>query len=119
MTIQASKHFPIATKPKVTQADVDRGSIIRYFVKGISKATAVEVNVEQYNIFKRNPYYTVVKLPWVLKGNLFPSIVNGVPVLSIEEQNKKILDFYAKRMPELRRKLKNFLEYASPTINQP
>ena len=119
MTVRASKYFPIATKPKVTQADVDRGSIVRYFVKGISKINVVEINAEQYNIFKRNPYYTVVKLPWVLKGNLFPSVMNGIPVLSIEEQNKKILDFYAKRMPELSRKLTNFLEYAIPTINQP
>ena len=117
MTVRASKYFPIATKPKVTQADVDRGSIVRYFVKGISKTNVVEINAEQYNIFKRNPYYTVVKLPWILKGNLFPSVMNGIPVLSIEEQNKKILDFYAKRMPELSRKLTNFLEYASPILN--
>jgi len=117
MTIQVSKYFPKATKPKVTQADVQRGSIVRYFAKGVSKSAVTEIDVEQYNIFKNNPYYTVVKMPWVLKGNLFPSVVNGKPVLSIEEQNKKILDFYAKRMPELKRKLKNFLEYASPVIN--
>ncbi len=53
MTVRASKYFPIATKPKVTQADVDRGSIVRYFVKGISKTNVVEINAEQYNIFKR------------------------------------------------------------------
>ncbi len=56
MTVRASKYFPIATKPKVTQADVDRGSIVRYFVKGISKTNVVEINAEQYNIFKRTSF---------------------------------------------------------------
>jgi hypothetical protein len=119
MTAPRTKFFPIATKPKVTKTDIQRGSVVRYFAKGISKHNVVEIDAEQYDIFKNNPYYTTVKLPWIIKGNLFPSVKNGIPVLSIEEQNRKIIDFYAKRMPELKRKLKNLLEFASPTINQP
>lgn len=110
---------PISTKPRVTQLDIVRGSITRYFIKSISRYQVLEINREQYNIFKDNPYYVTAKMPWIVAGNLFPSVVNGRPVPSIEEQNKKIIDFYGTRMPELKRKLKNLLEFASPTVNTP
>lgn len=112
-------NFPTSTKPKITKTDIERGSIIRYFAKNISRPTVTEISPEQYNMFKSNPYYVTVKLPWIIKGNLFPSVVDGRQILSIEEQNRKIIDFYGKQIPELKRKLRNLLEFATPTINQP
>lgn len=112
-------NFPLSTKPKITKSDIERGSIIRYFAKNVSRHMVTEISSDQYNIFKNNPYYVTAKLPWIIKGNLFPSVVDGRQVLSIEEQNRKIIDFYGKQIPELKRKLTNLLEFATPTINQP
>jgi hypothetical protein len=108
---------PVSIKPRVTQLDVVRGSITRYFIKHVSRYQVLEINLEQYNMFKENPYYITVKMPWVVAGNLFPSVVNGNVLPSIEEQNQKIVNFYVKRMPELKRKLTNLLEFASPAVN--
>lgn len=110
---------PISTKPRVTKLDVARGSITRYFIKHVSRHQILEIDAGQYNFYKNNPYYIAIKLPWVVAGNLFSSTKNGQPVLSIEEQNKKIVDFYDKRMSGLSRKLQNLLEYASPVVNTP
>ncbi len=110
---------PMNTKPRVTQLDVARGSITRYFIKHMSRHQILEIDAGQYDYYKDNPYYITVKLPWVVAGNLFPTTRNGLPVLSIEEQNRKIVDFYENRMMGLSRKIRNFLEFASPTVNTP
>ena len=99
---------PVRCKPRIVQSDLNRGSFIRYFVKHVSRPKITEINIEQYNFFKTNPYYIVIKLPWIIKGN----------VEFIQEQNQKIIDFYNKRMPGLHRIIKDLLEYATPTIDR-
>lgn len=99
---------PVRYKPRIVQSDIERGSIIRYFAKHVSRPTITEVNIEQYNFFKTNPYYIVVKLPWIIKGT----------VSVVEEQNQKILNYYNKRMPGLHRIIRDLLEYGIPTIDK-
>jgi hypothetical protein len=112
-------NIPISYKPKVLQSDIDRGSIVRYFVKPISRHNIIEINGEQFNTFKNDPYYIAIQIPWIVKGFLFSTVVRNVQVLSLEEQNRKIVTFYSKRMPGLERKLKNMMELAIVTVNTP
>jgi hypothetical protein len=108
---------PISYKPIVLQSDYANGAITRYFVKNISRHTIIEVDDKQYDMLKNNVYYTCVTIPWVIRGNLFTTTINDNPVLSIEEQNKRIVEFYSKRMPGLKRRLKNLMEFAIVTVN--
>jgi hypothetical protein len=98
---------------------MDKGSITRYFIKHISQHNIIEINLEQYNTFKNDPYYITVQFPWVIKGTVFSYTINGRRVLSVGEQNKKIVEFYSKRMPGLERKIKNLTQFAIMTINTP
>lgn len=104
---------PISYRPKITRADYTRGVISRYFTQYVSNRTVVEIDENQYNFFKDNPYYITVKLPWVLVGNLYTT----PSVLSVEEQNRRIVQYYSRILPTLPRYVKDFLEYVQPTIN--
>jgi hypothetical protein len=104
--------FPSTSNPIITKGDLERGSIIRYFVKHTSRQTVTEINSEQYNIFKNNPYYIVVKLPWIIVG---PLSSDGSGKLSVDEQNLKIINYYNKKMHGLNRKLRDTLEYYTGT----
>lgn len=110
---------PISYKPIVTDRDLKFGSITRYFAKYVSSHGITEIDKQQYTILKSNPYYITIEIPWIITGNLYPASVGRNKIFSIQEQNKKIVDFYDKKLPGLSRKLKNLLEYASPTINTP
>lgn len=104
---------PVSYRPKITQQDINRGAISRYFVQYVSGRSVIEVDENQYNIFKNNPYYVTVKMPWVLTGNLHTS----GSVLSVEEQNQRILNYYSQTLPGLRKQVRSAGEYTSPTIN--
>lgn len=112
-------NIPISYKPRILQSDINNGSIIRYFVKHISLHNIVEISKEQFSTFKNDPYHIAIQIPWIISGYLFSTKVNNINVLSVEEQNRKIVNFYNKRMPGLDRKLKNLMELAIVTINKP
>lgn len=103
--------LPISYKPTITQQDVVIGKITRYFTYRLSSNEVVEIDSDQYNLFKDNPYYVTVKLPWVIRGNLHTMVAAGYPVLSVEEQNRRIVNFYSNTIPQLKRKLRNLTEY--------
>lgn len=109
---------PQSYKPKITESDMNAGSIARYFVKFISNPSIVEVDKDQYEYFKNNSYYTAIKIPWMITGNLNTVVTNNVERLGIEDQNKKIVQYFNQQLPGLNRKIKNFLQFANPTINQ-
>lgn len=110
---------PINSRPIVTKEDIQRGSIVRYFVKFISRPQIFEVNLQQYKIFEKDPYYISIKMPWIVAGNLFPVNMGNKEILSVEQQNKKIVEMHDKQLPGLRRIIRNYLEFATPTINKP
>jgi len=95
--------IPLEARPILTDVDIRRGSVLRYFAQSVSTRKIYEIDRNQFNIFNRDPYYVTVQLPWV--------IVENAVTLSVSEQNTRIIDFYERTMPGLARKLRNPLEY--------
>lgn len=111
--------LPLDTRPTITTSDIRRGAVMRYFAQSVSTRKIYEIDQEQYNTFRTDPYYVTAQIPWVITGNLYTEVVGNNTIMSIPEQNERIVAFYEKTMPGLSRKLRNFVEYASPTINTP
>ena len=110
---------PLDARPLITDADIRRGSVLRYFAQSVSTRKIYEIDRVQFNIFKNDPYYVAIQLPWVITGKLESTVVNNNTILGVREQNERIANFYNRTMPGLTRKLKNYLEFTSPTINEP
>lgn len=111
--------IPLDTRPIITSSDIIRGAITRFFAQSVSTRKIYEIDKEQYNTFSKDPYYTVEQIPWIIRGKLYTEVVNNTTILSVSEQNERIVKFYERSIPGLSRKLKNFLEYTSPTVNTP
>lgn len=105
---------PIHNKPKVTQTDVTRGYVVRYFVQNVSTRTIVEVDRSQYETYRNDPYYVCVELQWFIGGpDVSHTLTNGVSVMGTEEKNQAVITFYDRKMPGLRNVLRNPLEFFS------
>lgn len=102
---------PFDVRPQITNKNITDNSVTRYFVQSISTTRIYEVDKRQYDWFTNTPYYTTVKLPWIIVGNMETKTLNGHVILSVEEQNKNIVEYYNQKMPGLKHKLRNFTEY--------
>ena len=102
---------PLDARPIITEADIRRGSVLRYFAQSVSTRKIYEIDRVQFNIFKKDPYYVTLQLPWIITGKLESTVVNNNTVLGVREQNERIVNFYNRTMPGLTRKLRDPLEY--------
>lgn len=90
---------PVEVRPIITNTDIVRGYVTRYFAKSVPSRKIYEVTKEQFNIFAKDPYYTVIELPWI--------IVDKDAIT----KNNKIIEHYNKKMSGINRKLRNPNEY--------
>lgn len=102
---------PSEARPKITELDIRRGYIKRYFVQLISTKKIYEVDKTQYDFFSANPYYSVMVLSWIIAGDINTTVVDNYTKLGIIDQNNNIIEYYNKKMSGLNRKLRNPLEY--------
>jgi alpha-tubulin suppressor-like RCC1 family protein len=109
---------PYSNRPKVTQADTRNGFVIRYFVRNISTKAITEIDLKQYEVFKRNVLYQTIQFQWVISGfaNDILSTDNKI-IYGTRHRNTVTTDFYEKKMPGLKRVLRNPLEYFQGVIN--
>lgn len=105
---------PMSNRPKITEKDVSLGYVMRYFVKPVSTNKVIEIDKQQYNTFKNNPFFVSMEMKWVIGGNDKNLIASdGQTIYGAGHRNEVSLDFYEKKMPGLKRILRNPLEYFS------
>ena len=105
---------PQSNRPKITEQSIANGYLMRYFVKQVSSQKIVEVDKKQYDVFRNNAFYESLEMKWVISGyNKDITTTNGQVVYGAGHRNEVSLDFYDKKMPGLKRILRNPLEYFS------
>jgi hypothetical protein len=110
---------PLSNRPKITQKDISKGYVMRYFVQNISIPKIIEVDERQYNIIRRDPYYKTIQLKWMIGGNLNDIItVSGQVVYGTKHQNLITVTRYEPQMPGLSRVLQNTAEYFNGVNNK-
>jgi hypothetical protein len=108
---------PLSNRPRITIKDIDAGYIIRYFIQSVSSKKITEVDKVQYDVFKNNPFYQSLQIKWIIGGYDKDSIAtDGQPLYGAGHRNQVSLDFYDKKMPGLKRIIRNPLEYFSGKI---
>ena len=72
-------HEPRQVMPNPTELDYERGRITRFFVRKVSdkRGPVVEVDVAQYESFKKNPLNTTTTLTWLLSGPIYDKPGDG------------------------------------------
>lgn len=98
---------PLESRPNITQTDIVRGYVTRYFTQLNSTRKIYEINKEQYNIFLNDPYYVTIQLPWIIVD----LTSNSDSREYITNRNSKIVEHFNNKMQGLNRKLRNFDEY--------
>ena len=105
---------PLSNRPKITLAALKSGFVTRYFVKNVSTNVITEVDLNQYNSFKKNPYFQTIELPWAIMGtdnDTYDS--GGMLVKGTRTKNLEIIDYYSGKMKGLRAYLPNPLQFFS------
>jgi hypothetical protein len=105
--------IPISSRPIIRKKDEDIGFVTRYFVRHTSvRNYIVEINKEQYDVYKNAPGYITIELPWAING--YSNTVygaNNVKFIGAKQKNLKVVDLYEAKMPGLKRILLDPLEY--------
>lgn len=109
---------PLSNKPKISQQDINSGFVNRYFVRNISLKNVTEVDVKQYEVFRKNPMYQTIKLPWIIMGNANDTVgIDGKLIYGTRHKNSITVAFYERQLPGLSRVLRNPLEYFYGVMN--
>ena len=105
--------LPISSRPIIRKKDEDIGFVTRYFVRHTSvRNYIVEINKEQYDVYKNAPGYITIELPWAING--YSNTVygaNNVKFIGAKQKNLKVIELYEAKMPGLKRILLDPLEY--------
>jgi hypothetical protein len=110
---------PLSNRPKITQADIDNGFVIRYFVRNLSTRAITEVDNAQYIAFQSNPLYQTLQLSWIITGRAYDTVaVDGKLIYGAEHKNLVTITFYDTKMPGLIRLLNNPLLYFNGVYNK-
>lgn len=107
---------PLSSRPTISQEVLRVGYVDRYFVQNVSTQRITEVDNTQYNQFKSNPLYFVLKIRWVISGfdeNILAK--DGNIVYGTKQQNQVSLDFAEKKMSGILKHIRNPLEYFNGT----
>jgi len=102
--------------PEISEEDTSRGYIDRYFVKQITSANfpIYEVDVDQYETFKENPFYDTLEIKWRIsdqKYNFTESDNSYNRPMSVAEYNSNQINFAENKLVGMVNKLKNPLEF--------
>lgn len=100
------KKYAIEKKCIVTSEDIKRGWINRYFLRQVNNESAriLEIDKQQYNNFKFDPFYINITFRWKITGIK----------QNIYDINLKVLYDVDSEFPGILNKLKNnLLEYYS------
>lgn len=110
---------PLSNRPKITQSDIVKGYIMRYFIKQISIPTIIEIDKTQYEVFKVNPLYATTELKWIISG-FANNIVStdGKTIYGAKHQNEVTINFYETKLAGIKNLLRNPLEYFSGVDNR-
>lgn len=110
---------PYTNKPKITQADINNGYVMRYFVRNVSTKIVTEIDKKQYEAFKNNVLYEKLELQWRIAGfaNNILATDNNI-IYGTKHSNTVTTQFYEKRLPGLQRILRDPLEYFQGTMNR-
>ena len=92
-----------AFKPKVDKNDIKRGFIERRFVQQCNdnQSPITEISKSSYGNLQSNPLYKLVKLRWRIDGT----------VEEIKNSNRASISEHLRKMPQLKNRLVNLLEY--------
>lgn len=103
---------PLWNKPKVTEVDIKRGYVDRYFLQNISTKAIVEVDKKQYMTLKRHALYSPLAIEWKIAGYANDIVAkDGKLIRGTKHVNTVLTNFHNTRMPGLNRILRNPLEY--------
>jgi hypothetical protein len=111
---------PLSNKPKISNADVYRGYVTRYFVQQVSTKKITEVDRRQFESILGNTLYNVLELKWVIIGysdNI--KATDGSIIYGARHQNLITIEWHSVQMPRLNRILRNPLEYFVGIRNDP
>ena len=64
--------YPVNKKPSIDDLNYDNDFFLRYFTQKCTseKFTIYEIDLKQYEIFKKNPFYKTVSVIWKIKGEI-------------------------------------------------
>ncbi len=90
---------PIQSIPKHTQEDYKEKKFTRYFVKKATQAQFIEINKEEYELFKnqdstvQSNLYFPIKIEWVLIGNRTEVFNQNKSTIRLYESTNKLYGF--------------------------
>ena len=95
---------PFPFVPKIKDVDVKRGYILRRFSQKVndSQSPIVEVSENNYLQLAANPLFKVVKMKWRIDGTKE----------EIKNSNRASISEQLSKMPQLKNRLVNLLEYS-------
>ncbi len=99
-----TKSSPVAHTPTITDRDIRRGYIKRFFGQQVNDnfSTITEVSQRNFSTISSNPFFRVVSLKWRITGTKE----------EIKKSNKASISEQLKVMPQLKNRLVNFMEYS-------
>lgn len=109
--------------PEITEDDVDKGYVTRYFIRQSNHRTGeiIEIDSGTYRKFKTNPLYKTIELEWKITGKLddvFGPMDKNSPtrlITGVLTANRLAVEEADKDMPGLKNKLLNYAQFWQET----
>jgi hypothetical protein len=102
-------------QPVPTQKNYEDGFLKRYFVQKSNDINAPIFEINQSNYAKLSPIadYSLVVLKWRISGSIDPVYddVGNILDFGVRESNKKTLEFYKEKIPGLKYRITNYLQF--------
>lgn len=102
-----------------TAADYQAGFFRRYFLKKLNETSILEVNDEQFNLWKSSVIdrnlYNGIELLWFISGPIEDTYEKQIKIVGVYSKNERQLAIATRQMPELTAKLNNLIEFYSDT----
>ena len=105
---------PVLYKPSPTEEDYSLGRIPRFFVRKNTSPNfpIYEVDISQYQEFKKNAFYKCVYLTWTITGNDITTLdQNGDKNMGAFELNESEVLRADRQLPGMINILQNLLEF--------
>lgn len=106
------------TVPTITQKDVDLGTITRYFAIPANESKVseiIEINKATFTKLKPNNFYTVVSVPWLIRGPVDIVLTETAePIIlryGIIDANRKSTQSASKQLPGLDKVITNYARF--------
>lgn len=117
--LQGSVYLTLDVLPKITNADIQNGTITRYFARqtNLPNGEIIEVTKSQYDQLKNIPLYTIVQIPWKISGptaDVSPPPLDNMPTrmyTGVVAANQQSIQLGNRELPGLSNKLINPLQF--------